>query len=212
QWQASQEFQLLGKAFDNKLNYVTGLYYFKEAGFVHDYVPFEGILYVYDVSNDVENVNYAAFLHADYNLNDHPGFTVGGRYTSAQAYFIGGQSDLNSFPFGSFCWQNSCGPNPAFTNIIPNAGTPGTPYLRYFPTTPDSQSWHIFDPTLGVQWHFTPDVMAYASWGKGFKAGGWTTRLSAVISDSKTAEYGPAHSQTYEAGLKSTKSNPQLIG
>src|SRR4029077_18551380 len=32
QWQVSQEFQLLGKALDNKLNYVGGLYYFKEAG------------------------------------------------------------------------------------------------------------------------------------------------------------------------------------
>jgi hypothetical protein len=30
-----------GKAFDDKLNYVTGLYYFNEGGYVHDYVPFE---------------------------------------------------------------------------------------------------------------------------------------------------------------------------
>jgi len=41
QWQISQEFQLIGKAFDDKLNYVTGLYYFNEGGYVHDYVPFE---------------------------------------------------------------------------------------------------------------------------------------------------------------------------
>ena len=66
QWQVSQEFQINGKAFDNKLNYVGGLYYFKEAGYVHDYVPFESLLYVYDVANDVENKNYAAFVHADY--------------------------------------------------------------------------------------------------------------------------------------------------
>src|SRR6185437_12417114 len=37
QFQVSQEFQLLGKALDNKLNYVTGLYYFRESGYVHDY-------------------------------------------------------------------------------------------------------------------------------------------------------------------------------
>jgi iron complex outermembrane receptor protein len=211
QWQVSEEVQASGKAFDNKLNYVTGLYYFKEAGYVHDYVPFESLLYVYDVSNDVENVNYAAFVHADYNLNDRWGFTAGGRFTSAQAYFVGGQSDLNSFPFGSTCWQNACGPNPPFTDIIPNAGSPGTPYLRYFPATPDSQSWHIFDPTLGVQYHLNSDVMAYASWGKGFKAGGWTTRLSAVIPNSKTAEYGPEYSKTYEVGLKSEWFDRHLI-
>ncbi len=211
QWQVSEEAQLLGKAFDNKLNYVAGLYYFKEAGYVHDYVPFESLLYVYDVSNDVENVNYAAFVHADYNLTDHWGITLGGRFTSAQAYFLGGQSDLNSFPFGSTCWQTACGPNPPFTDIIPNAGTPGTPYLRYFPRTPDSQSWHIFDPTVGVQYHFNSDVMAYASWGKGFKAGGWTTRLSAVLPNSKGAEYGPEYSKTYELGLKSAWFNRHLI-
>lgn len=187
QWQVSQEFQLLGKAFDNKLNYVTGLYYFKEAGYVHDYVPFEGILFVYDQSNDVKNTDYAAFIHADYALTDQLGFTAGGRFTSVQADFLGGQSDLNNFPF--------VGANglPSSANAV----------LRYFPAVPDSQSWHIFDPTLGVQYHFNSDVMAYASWGKGFKAGGWTTRLSAVIASPKAAEFQPEYSKTWELGLKS---------
>ena len=187
QWQVSQEFQLLGKAFDNKLNYVTGLYYFKEAGYVHDYVPFEGILFVYDQSNDVKNTDYAAFIHADYALTEQWGFTAGGRYTSVQADFLGGQSDLNNFPFFG-------------ANGLPSSANA---VLRYFPAVPDSQSWHIFDPTLGVQYHFNSDVMAYASWGKGFKAGGWTTRLSAVIPSPKAAEFEPEYSKTWELGLKS---------
>jgi iron complex outermembrane receptor protein len=187
QWQVSQEFQLLGKAFDNELNYVTGLYYFKEAGYVHDYVPFEGLLFVYDQSNDVTNTNYAAFIHADYALTEQWGFTAGGRYTSVQANFLGGQSDLNNFPFFG-------------ANGLPSSANA---VLRYFPAVPDSQSWHIFDPTLGVQYHFNSDVMAYASWGKGFKAGGWTTRLSAVIPSPKAAEFQPEYSKTWELGLKS---------
>lgn len=197
QWQISEEIQLTGKAFDNRLNYVTGLYYFKEHGYVHDYVPFESLLYVYDLDNIAENVDYAAFVHADYALDEHWGFTAGGRFTSAQAYFIGGQSDLNSFPVGSGLW--------------PIIGAPGTPFLRYFPPTPDSQSWHIFDPTVGIQYHFNSDVMAYASWGKGFKAGGWTTRLSAVIPSPKDAEYGPEYSKTYEFGIKSEWLNRHLL-
>jgi iron complex outermembrane recepter protein len=186
QWQVSQEFQVVGKALDSKLNYVGGLYYFKEAGYVHDYVPFESLLYVYDISNDVENVNYAAFIHADYQLTDAWGFTAGGRYTDAQTYFLGGQADLNNFPVG-------------FGNYPVN----GTTITRYFPAIPDSQAWHIFDPTVGVQYHFNPDLMAYASWGKGFKAGGWTTRLSAVITSPTSARYQPEYSKTYELGLKS---------
>jgi iron complex outermembrane receptor protein len=194
QWQVSQEFQLVGNALDNKLNYVGGLYYFKESGYVHDYVPFEGLLYVYDQSNDVTNTDYAAFIHADYALTEQWGFTAGGRYTSVQARFLGGQSDLNNFPFfgpGGF---------PSSANGV----------LRYFPAIPDSQSWHIFDPTLGVQYHINNDVMAYASWGKGFKAGGWTTRLSAVISSPKSAEYQPEYSKTWELGLKSQWFNRRL--
>ena len=187
QWQVSQEFQLLGKALDNKLNYVAGLYYFNEAGYVHDYVPFESLLFVYDVANDVQNTDYAVFFHADYALTDHLSFTAGGRYTTAQAYFLGGQSDLNSFPLGSEVY-------PAAT---------GQPYLRYFPNVPDSQAWHIFDPSLAIQWHFNDDVMAYVSWNKGFKAGGWTTRLSAVIPSPVDARYGPEYSKAWELGLKS---------
>ncbi len=164
QWQWSEEIQLLGKALDDRLNYVAGLYYFTEGGYVHDYVPFESLLYVYDVANDVKNTDYAAFVHADWNITDRWGLTAGGRYTHVKADFLGGQSDLNSFPLGSTLY-------PIIT---------GQPYLRYYPPIPDTQSWDIFTPTVGVQFHFDKDVMAYASWSKGFKAGGWTTRLSAV--------------------------------
>ena len=195
QWQVSQEFQLLGKALSDRLNYVGGLYYFKEAGYVHDYVPFESLLYVYDVSNDVENTNYAAFVHADYKLTDHWGLTAGGRFTSVQTKFLGGQSDLNSFPLGSVL-------GPQIT---------GQPYTRYFPAVRDSQSWHIFDPTATIEYHFNDDVMAYTSWGKGFKAGGWTTRLSAVIPSPDAARYGPEYSKTWEAGLKSAWFDRRLI-
>ncbi|HEY1443032.1 MAG TPA: TonB-dependent receptor, partial [Mycobacterium sp.] len=147
QYQWSEEVQLLGKALDNRLNYVAGLYYFTEGGYVHDYVPFESLLYVYDVSNDVKNTDYAAFLHADWNITDRWGLTAGGRYTHVKADFLGGQSDLNSFPLGSTLY-------PIIT---------GQPYLRYFPPIPDTQSWDIFTPTAGIQFHIDKDVMAYAS-------------------------------------------------
>jgi iron complex outermembrane receptor protein len=205
QWQVSEEIQLLGKAFDNRLNYVGGLYYFNEAGYVHDWVPFEGLLYVYDLDNDVENKDIAAFIHADFKLTDQISFTAGGRYTDVATYFTGGQGDLNSFPFGSQCWQNACAENGGvpFNQFIPNGAAPGSPFYRYFPPQPDSQAWHIFDPTVGAQYHFDNDVMAYVSWSKGFKQGGWTTRLSDEIPNPQDARFGPEYSKTYELGLKS---------
>ena len=203
QWQISEEVQLLGKALDDKLNYVGGLYYFNESGYVHDFVPFESILYVYDVANNVQNTDYATYLHLDYTLTKHWGVTLGGRYTDAQAYFLGGQSDLNSFPFGSTLWQE------AISATIPTDQGGGGPFLRYVPGIPDSQSWHIFDPSLGVQYHFNDNVMAYLSWNKGFKAGGWTTRYSAVLDappagpGPSAARYGPEYSKAWELGMKS---------
>jgi len=195
QWQVSEEVQLLGKAFSDNLNYVAGLYYFQEAGYVHDYVPFEGILYVYDLANNIDTKDYAAFLNFDYRLGNF-GFTLGGRFTRVDASFLGGQGDLNSFIFGSALW-------PFVSPTIPVSQGGGGPFLRYFPNIPDSQQWNIFDPKVGIQYHFNPDVMGYASWAKGFKAGGWTTRLSAVYSDPAQARFSPEYSSTYELGLKS---------
>ncbi|HEY1724810.1 MAG TPA: TonB-dependent receptor [Steroidobacteraceae bacterium] len=220
QWQVSQEFQLLGKMFDDRLNYVAGLYYFNEAGYVHDYVPFEGLLYVYDADNDIENKDIAAFIHGDFKLTKQISFTAGGRYTDVGTYFKGGQGDLNSFPYGSQCWQTACAPFPAF-NTVPSQPYPpgpgtgvegalGQAYYRYFPPVPDSQAWHVFDPTLGAQFHFNDDVMAYVSWSKGFKQGGWTTRLSAPILTPQAARFSPEYSKTYELGLKSQWFNHRL--
>ena len=73
---------------------------------------------------------------------------------------------------------------------------------RYFPPGNNSQTWNIFDPTVGVQYHFTEDIMGYTSWGKGFKAGGWTTRLSAPDTPA-AAEFQPEYTKTWEVGVKS---------
>jgi iron complex outermembrane receptor protein len=206
QWQVSQEFQILGKAFDSRLNYVGGLYYFKEAGFVHDYVPFDGVgLYVYDVANDVNTANYAVYGHVDYKLTDQLGFTLGGRYTDVEKRFQGGQTDLNGVAYKLSGCQPPNGPSPVPGKTcqqllgFPDAAEP----YRYFPPGWNSQSWHVFDPTVGLQYHVTPDVMPYFSWSKGFKAGGWTTRLSMPIQSGSQAAFAPEYSKTYELGLKS---------
>ncbi|HEY1898712.1 MAG TPA: TonB-dependent receptor, partial [Steroidobacteraceae bacterium] len=73
---------------------------------------------------------------------------------------------------------------------------------RYFPPGDNSQSWHVFDPTLAAQFQIDSDAMAYLSWGKGFKAGGWTTRLSANDT-AEAAQFSPEYTKTWELGVKS---------
>lgn len=45
--------------------------------------------------------------------------------------------------------------------------------------------------------------MAYVSWSKGFKQGGWTTRLHEPITTPAAARFSPEYSKTWELGLKS---------
>ncbi|HZF16147.1 MAG TPA: TonB-dependent receptor [Steroidobacteraceae bacterium] len=210
--QFSQEFQLTGKAFDSKLDYVAGLYYFQEEGFVHDFVPFGGSLYIYDVANDVDTKSYAAFFHTDYNFNDSFGITLGARYSKDDKTFEGGQSDLDGFTYKiSGCYDPAGSANALLSPFIPvgvtcqqalGFTTPGQPD-RYFPAGDQKQSYTVFTPTIGAQWHVNSDAMLYLSFSKGFKAGGWTTRLSAPIPDITDAAFGPEFAKTYELGFKS---------
>jgi iron complex outermembrane recepter protein len=208
QKQFSQEFQLTGRALDDKLDYVAGLYYFQEEGFVHDFVPFGSTLFIYDVANDVDTKSYAAFFHADYQFNDAFGVTVGARYSKDDKKFEGGQADLDGYNYKSIpgCWT-ATGPDMAcWAGFAAGVGLapfpdPTNPY-RYFPPGEQSQEYDVFTPTFGGQWHLNEDTMLYASFSKGFKAGGWTTRLSNPLADIDDAAFGPEESETYELGLK----------
>jgi len=212
QHQFSQEFQVTGIGFDDRLNYAAGVYYFTEAGYVHDYVPFDsGYLYIFDLQNNVKTDSYAAYTHWDFKLTDKWGLTAGGRYSAERKKFLGGQADLDGFNYKiSGCLDSNAPahnfippvpPGPTCQQLLgfPAAGQP----LRYFPDQWDSQNWNVFTPTAGTQYQITPDIMAYASYSKGFKSGGWTTRLSQPIASPAQARFSPEYDKTYEVGLKS---------
>ncbi len=215
QRQFSQEFQLSGKSLDDKLDWVGGLYYFNESGFVHDFVPFGGALDVYDFANDVKTKSYAAFAHLDYKLTDKWGLTLGARYSRDDKKFVGGQGDLSGYNYKSSGCYTPAGPDmacwAAFAATVGLAPFPDptNPY-RYFPPDQQRQKYSEFTPTAGIQFHPTDNSMIYASYSKGFKAGGWTTRLSNPIANIADAAFGPEKAQTYEVGLKSTLFNRHL--
>jgi len=206
QWQFSQEFQLLGSALDKRLNYVLGAYYFKEAGNLHDYVTFaQGLLQV-DGPNDLETENYALFGQVDFRPVEQFGITIGGRYTHENKAFEGAQGDANGMTY-KILQQLGV---PECAVIVPisdecrvTAGyyVPGEP-LRYYVAGMQHKKFNNFSPKIGVQYHPNDDVMLYASWSKGYKTGGWTTRLSNPL------PYAPGFDEekatTWELGAKST--------
>jgi iron complex outermembrane recepter protein len=218
QHQISEELQLIGDLFDSRLKLVAGLYYFNEGGYIHDYVTFGGGLLQVDGPNTLNTTSYAGYLHLDYKLTDQIGLTLGGRESSDRKTFTGGQQDLNGFfqrLIGGCYAGYPATPTPACQATLAADGfgftNPNNPYQVY-PLGENHQNFTEFTPTAGVQYHFDPDLMLYADYAKGFKTGGWTTRLTAPLPPGSPAQaFGPETDQTYEVGFKSEWLDRQLI-
>ena len=58
-----------------------------------------------------------------------------------------------------------------------------------------------FSPLVNVQYNFSDDTMAYLSWAKGYKSGGFDAR-SNQAPPMGTFEYEPETAKTYELGVK----------
>jgi iron complex outermembrane recepter protein len=211
QKQFSQEVQLVGSAIDKKLNYVLGGYFFKESGFLNDYVIAGEGIYVIDGPNWLNTTAYAAFGQVDYRMNDFIGFTVGARYTKESKDFEGGQQELSGLFYklaGAPC-SNLAGdifpdavlPSGQSCRVANNYPDPNNP-LRIYPGGINKKSFSNFSPKLGIQIHPAEDVMVYGSWSKGYKTGGWTTRYSTP--QTFVSSFDPEKATTYELGLKST--------
>ena len=145
QHQFSQELQLTGKAFDNRLDYALGLYYFTEGGYVHDFVPFNtAYLWIYDYKNDVQTKSYAAYAHLDYKLTDKWGVSVGGRYSQEKKAFEGGQADLNGFSYKLLQCNDPAAPCQLTTQARWRPGASFLPARR----SPASRRWDSPTPTI----------------------------------------------------------------
>ncbi|WP_439534105.1 TonB-dependent receptor [Polymorphobacter sp.] len=84
QW--SQELQATGSSFDDKVNWLVGLYYFNENGdqdFRDAFFGFALPLFRQQTKTD----SYAAFAQANVALTDRTSITLGGRYTSDKKEF-----------------------------------------------------------------------------------------------------------------------------
>lgn len=82
----SEELQLSGKAVDDRLKWLTGLYYFQERGLNLNDVEFTAVRILSGA--DVANRNEAAFAQLTFNATDKLSLTGGIRYTDETKRFI----------------------------------------------------------------------------------------------------------------------------
>jgi iron complex outermembrane receptor protein len=175
QHQVSEELQLTGIALNDRLKYSAGLYYFDEQGAEADYVLIgEGLLQIQGYES-IETKSYAGYTHLEYTVVDDLNVIAGGRYSSDHKTLAESQP------------------------VFAVAGPP-------FQTTPagnNAQDFSVFTPTLGLQYTFNKDLMSYLTYSKGYKDGGWTTRLTAPLDPLRVPTFGPEKADTYELGVKS---------
>jgi iron complex outermembrane receptor protein len=158
----------------------------------------------------------AAFGHVEFNVTDKLRLVGGLRYTDEKRTWSGctfdaadqpGRGSLASFTnllFGTTLGSGDCGTiddDPSSPNYI--FALIGGPNVN--------DAFHVYRETIrakkwmykaGVDYHFTPDVMGYASISHGFKSGGFNGANSNTTQQLKG--YKPEELDAYEIGLKST--------
>nr|WP_244959137.1 TonB-dependent receptor [Novosphingobium marinum] len=184
--QFSLEIRLLGD-FD-KLQLIVGGYYFHEkaeavlevnmSGFIFGLdmeaifgVPPETWIQGYWAGGDVKTDATALFGQASYELSPGLKLTVGGRY-SHEKKTVDEQAQFD------------------FTRVY----DPNNPIIP-FGTQMDSDTASSFDPKIALEYKFSDNVFAYASWSKGFKSGGYNV-------GGLQAPFRPEEITDYELGIK----------
>jgi iron complex outermembrane receptor protein len=198
QEQYSQEIRLSGEAFEDKVTYVTGMYYFHQTldsdtetivgedayvlagAFLGTTIPPAFLPADSSALNvaDQTHESYAFFGQADYNITDQLVVTGGLRWTHED-------KDM----------QNTFTENP--TPAPP--GFAGLTELAPRPNIDESFDESKVTGTLKLSWFMNDMTMLYASYGTGYKAGGINTdRTPLTVS----TIFEPETAESFELGMK----------
>ncbi len=181
--QISEELQLVGTAFDDRLSYIAGLYFFNEEG-DQSFGWRAGPLPFSTNRIDSKSTSYSAFTQLDYDLTEALKVTAGVRYTRDKKDF-------------DFTFNGLFPPvTPAFGVVdLTNTYTQTTPKVGIDWTVPVSGS--------------VDSLLLYATAAQGFKSGGYNGIAIAGFNDARTP-YGPETNWTYEVGVKTDLADNRL--
>jgi iron complex outermembrane receptor protein len=167
----SQEFQMIGKT--ERVNYVGGLYYFKERGHVLNpqMLALLAVPAPIDSRYGIDNEAWAAFAQLEWTppiLDDRLSLTLGGRYTEED-------KQVDSF--------NAMG-----TFVV-------------LPKQTLSKDYDNFSPTLVASYRLTDSVNVYGKVARGWKAGLFNAESADIAELSNPTKEETVTS--YELGMKS---------
>ena len=173
--QLTQEFQLLGSAFDNSLDYILGTYYFNESADAVEATKIPSIGGIDHSLQSIENTAYALYGQASYTpdvLEQRLNITLGLRWSVDNR-----KATLdNSFELFSGA-------------VFPSAQASG------------DKDFDEFNPSLVVAYDVTDTVNVYGKVVTGYKTGGYNTRASST--ERFEEGFDPETLLSYEFGIKS---------
>ncbi|MFO6448366.1 TonB-dependent receptor [Erythrobacter sp. NE805] len=200
--QFSQELQISGEAFGGSLDYLLGGYFFREEAeqvLALCFAPISdpgaqpfAACNTWTQGNDQTTKSYAVFGQARYEVAGGLSFTLGGRYTWDK-------KDIVSNQFFDFRPQ-AVGPGAIAGFGLPQALLGQRIVLPIVTDLADSVSFEEFTPKVGIEYRVNSDAFLFASYSKGFRAGGFNGRL--IRPQASVPAYAPDTNDTYEAGFK----------
>ncbi len=175
--QFSQELQLSGSAFADRLDWVVGLYGLVETGDSELLAPLLSGLFnavgadlTAFIEAEYDAFSVAAFGEGTYRLTDRIGLTAGARVTHDDKKYIYGLSR-------------------------PESGQVPLPPEKL------TSNWTEFLPKVGLEFQQSEELLWYANLGRGYKAGGYNSR---ALSGIAPKAYDPEFVDAFEIGFKST--------
>ena len=185
----SQELQLSGSLMEDRIQYIGGLYWYEEENNsmginkswdlrarIPRVLTFVPVSGVTGNNRTANALTYAAFGQFTYNVNERLSFTAGTRRSHDSKDFR--QANLGAAQLNS----------------------------ELLPTIEHERSgrWGAWTPMANLAYQLNDEVMAYLTWSKGFRSGGYNGRPQARLLVSSMQPFNPEKVSSWEAGMKGT--------
>ncbi len=183
--QFTAEVKWSARYFDDKLDFVSGVFYLDEDNETDfaDLLIGGGFLLADRVMENTTD-SWAVYAQGDYALSDRWTLTLGARYTDEEK---------------EIAITDNIGPR----GDVPQSLTLETENLVAF-GIPVTQTESIVTPRVALKYDYSDDLMVYASATRGFKSGGWNAREALA----PTMEpFGPEKLWAYELGFRADMFN-----
>jgi len=195
----SQELQLTGTAFEDRLAYVLGAFYFDEqAETVNPQTYFGGGVDL-DSNYGSNTEAWAIYAQLDYDLTERLKLTLGGRYTEET-------KDISRF------FRVNFDPANGITSPLVVANLP-------YGAIPDAK-FSDFSPAVTLSYAASDTINLYARFAQGFKSGGFNGESNVFAAPTADCPSGalelcqpylPEQVDSYEFGIKSRFLDDRLI-